>query len=121
MISSARSVAEYLREVPEAERRVLRTLRREIRAAAPDAREFMKYGHPHYDLGGSLFAIARQKHFVALYVAEAAVVRAHRPALEGLSVGKSCIRFRPSQPVPAAIVADLIGAAAAARRDRRRA
>jgi uncharacterized protein YdhG (YjbR/CyaY superfamily) len=116
MISKAARVSDYLRQAPEGYRPLLRRLRRLIRRAAPDARELMKYGHPHYDLAGSLFALAAQKHYVALYVAEPGVVAARAGDLDGLSVGKSCIRLKPAGEAPEAALARILTEAADVRR-----
>jgi uncharacterized protein YdhG (YjbR/CyaY superfamily) len=96
MISAASTVSAYMREAPPSQQPILRRLRTLIRTAAPAAKELMKYGHPHYNLFGSLFALAAQKHHVALYVAETDVVARHREQLKGLSIGRSCIRLRPA-------------------------
>jgi uncharacterized protein YdhG (YjbR/CyaY superfamily) len=116
MKSSARSVAAYIQEAEPAHRPLLKTLRMLIAANAPRVSELMKYGHPHYEQAGSLFAVASQKHYVAFYVAEPDTLSAHREALAGFSLGKSCVRIRPNQTPPADVIALIVRDASARRR-----
>jgi hypothetical protein len=77
----------------------------------------MKSGHPHYDLEGSLYALASQKHYMALYVTETDLIEAYRPRLGKLSIGKNRIRFRQLEDLPL----DTLGALLREARDRRKA
>ena len=119
MISAAKTVPAYLRELPEDRRAALALLRQEIRKAAPKAKESMKYGLPHYEENGPLFALASQKQYFSLYVAETKIVRAHSAGLAGLSVGKSCIRFRRADQIPMATIRKILRETVHARRARR--
>ncbi len=118
MKSQAATVDEYLAELTDAERAALAGLRELVRRTVPEARESMKYGLPHYDLHGPLFALAAQKHYMALYVAETGVVANFRPRLSRLDVGTSCIRFRRPQDLPESVTTELLLAAADRRRQR---
>lgn len=118
MKSQAATVDEYLTELTDDERAALSGLRELVRQIVPEARESMKYGLPHYDLHGPLFALAAQKHHLALYVAETGVVAAFRPRLPRLDMGTSCIRFRRPQDLPESVTAELLLAAADRRRQR---
>jgi uncharacterized protein YdhG (YjbR/CyaY superfamily) len=67
---------------------------------APDAVETMKYRMPTYEYEGRvLCAFASQKQYMSLYM-DTGVVEQHRADLDGLSVGKSCIRFRKLDKLP---------------------
>lgn len=95
MRSKATTVAAYLKKQPEETREALGTLRRMIREAAPRAREAMGHGMATWSAGHRLlFAVARQKNYLALYVCDTPLVAKHRARLGAVDCGKSCIRFK---------------------------
>jgi len=66
----------------------------------PDAVETMKYRMPTYEYGdGVLCAFASQKYYMSLYM-DTGILENHREKLTGLSIGKSCIRFRKMDQLP---------------------
>lgn len=118
MKSEATTVDQYIAEAPEERREDLQRIREMIRDAAPNADECMRYGHPHWDLDGSLFALASQKHHLSLYVAEKEIMAQVQPrfqSLRGVSAAKSCLRFRRLDQVPVDEVEDLLRDAVRAR------
>ncbi len=95
MQSKATTVAAYLKQQPEKTREALGTLRRMIREAAPNAKEAMGSGMATWSAGHRLlFAVARQKNYLALYVCDTPLVAKHRARLGTVDCGKSCIRFK---------------------------
>ena len=66
-------------------------LRALIHRVAPKTVEAMKYGLPSF---GELCALASQKNYMALYVCESDIVKAHLGQLGKVSCGKGCIRFK---------------------------
>ena len=95
MQSRSRTVAAYLKSQPAETREALGTLRRMIRKAAPRAKEAMDYGVATWSAGHRmLFALARQKKNLALYVSDTPLVAKHRARLGAVDCGKSCIRFK---------------------------
>lgn len=100
MSVTATGVDAYLENLVPDRRAALTELRLLIREAAPNAVESMKYRMPTYEYeGGVLVAFASQKHYMSLYM-DTELVEAHRRELAGLSVGKSCIRFRRLEQLP---------------------
>jgi uncharacterized protein YdhG (YjbR/CyaY superfamily) len=66
----------------------------------PDATETMKYRMPAYvHQDDVICAFASQKRYMSLYI-DPAIVDQRREELKGLSVGKSCIRFRSIDKLP---------------------
>ena len=62
--------------------------------------ETIKYRMPTYEYGdGVLCAFASQKHYMSLYM-DTDIVEKHREELTGLSIGKSCIRFKKMDQLP---------------------
>jgi uncharacterized protein YdhG (YjbR/CyaY superfamily) len=94
------TVADYLEAVPPERRKALEALRSLVFQVAPDATETLRYGLPAYDVGGeALCQFASQKHYVSLYL-DPRIVDRYRGELEGLSLGKGCVRFRKLDRLP---------------------
>ena len=97
---TSREVEGYLAGLEPDRHEALSALRTIVLDEAPGAIETMKYRMPTYEYqGGVLCAFASQKQYMSLYM-EPDLVAQHRPDLEGLSVGKSCIRFRRLDKLP---------------------
>ena len=97
---TSREVEEYLARLDPDRREALSALRAIVLDEAPGAVETMRYRMPTYEYqGGVLCAFASQKQYMSLYM-EPDLVEQHRADLEGLSVGKSCIRFRRLEKLP---------------------
>ena len=93
-------VEEYLAGLDPDRREALSALRTIVLDEVPGAVETMRYRMPTYEYeGGVLCAFASQKQYMSLYM-EPDLVEQHRAALDGLSVGKSCIRFRRLDKLP---------------------
>jgi uncharacterized protein YdhG (YjbR/CyaY superfamily) len=96
----AETVADYLAAVPPERREALETLRSLVFRVAPDAVETLRYGLPAYDVGDEVLCqIASQKRYISLYL-DPQVVDRYREELEGLSLGKGCVRFRSLDRLP---------------------
>jgi uncharacterized protein YdhG (YjbR/CyaY superfamily) len=91
MQSKAATISEYLEELPLERRSALKELRALIRRVSPESAEAMQYGLPAF---GDLCAFASQKNYMALYVCESDIVKAHLEQLGKVSCGKGCIRFK---------------------------
>jgi uncharacterized protein YdhG (YjbR/CyaY superfamily) len=96
----AETVADYLGALTPERREALEALRALVYQVAPDAVETMRYGMPAYDVAGKVLCqFASQKRYVSLYL-DPKIVDKHRGALEGLSLGKGCVRFRKLDKLP---------------------
>ncbi len=90
----------YLEDLVPERRAALSELRSLVFEAVPGVIETVKYRMPTYEYDGEvLCAFASQKHYMSLYM-DTGLVEAHRGELAGLSVGKSCIRFRKLEMLP---------------------
>jgi hypothetical protein len=92
MQSKARTVAEYLKEVPEPRRKVMSELCALCRKHLVGYTEGMEYGMPYYKKDTLAVGIASQKNYISIYglrrqVAESGVT------LAGVKAGKSCLNF----------------------------
>jgi uncharacterized protein YdhG (YjbR/CyaY superfamily) len=91
MQSKATTIDEYLKELPSERRIALIEIRALIHRIAPKTVEAMQYGLPAF---GDLCALASQKNYMALYVCESEILKAHLAQLGKVSCGKGCIRFK---------------------------
>jgi uncharacterized protein YdhG (YjbR/CyaY superfamily) len=96
----AETVVDYLGALTPERRQALEALRALVYQVAPDAVETMRYGMPAYDVAGKVLCqFASQKRYVSLYL-DPKIVDKHRGELEGLSLGKGCVRFRKLDKLP---------------------
>lgn len=102
---------EYLAGVPREARKALQKLRKDIRAAAPDAEEVISYSIPAFRQDGKLLvSFAAHPHHCGFYVMSPSVVEAHAADLAGYDLAKGTVRFAPDEPLPAALVQKLVKA-----------
>ena len=104
------TVEEYLDTLPPSRREAIETMRRTIRAAAPDAVETIAYSMPAFrGLGGQfLVSYAAYKHHVSLFPASGAVVAALGAEIAPFLAGKGTIRFPADQPIPVELVTRVV-------------
>ena len=87
-------------------RAALETLRKNIRAAAPQAEECISYGVPAFRLNGRfLVAYAAAKNHCAFYPG---AVIGELKELKNYDTSKGTIRFSPDRPLPVALVRKLV-------------
>lgn len=108
MMSDAKSVAAYMKELPDEIRKTLAGLRSLIRKVAPHAKESMKYGMPCYTLNRDFVAFASQKHYMALYICDAALIEPFKKKLGKVNCGKGCIRFKKADDLNMKVVEELL-------------
>jgi uncharacterized protein YdhG (YjbR/CyaY superfamily) len=102
------SVDDCIAAQPAPSQRVLKQLRRTIRAAIPDADESISYGIPAYKLHGRpvVYFAAWQRHY-SLYPSSAGLVAAFKKELAPYELAKGTIRFPISEPVPVQLIEDI--------------
>lgn len=109
MQSNANDVDDYLTEVPEERLEVLWQIRALCLATLDGYEESMAYGMPSYARDGVIeVAFASQKNYISLYILKQEVFDRHRPALQGLNLGKGCIRYTTPKKVDLAVVQQLL-------------
>ena len=104
------TVEAYLADLPADRRAALETLRRTIRAAAPDATESIAYSMPAFRSHGGQFLVsyAAYKKHDSLFPASGAVVEALGAELTPYLAGKGTIQFPAGQALPLDLVKLLI-------------
>ena len=98
MLYDVKSPQEYLSQLPDDWRKEkVNELRRIIKDEGPTLTERIEYKMLAYgDDDSTVFCLNAQKHYVSFYVGNASKVDPDGRLLEGLSVGKGCIRFKKS-------------------------
>ena len=110
MQSDAKTVNEYLQEVPEERKAALKRLRELCLETLTGYEESMAYGMPSYaPVGGEgEVAFASQKKYISLYILKQDVLDEFRDDLSGLSLGKGCIRYSKPEKIDFDIVRQLL-------------
>lgn len=91
-----KSVETYISELPEDRKSAIEAIRKRMYELLPDdARENMDYKMPTFIVDEHiLFALASQKHHMALYVMPFDLLKDLKEELADFDMGKSCIRFK---------------------------
>jgi uncharacterized protein YdhG (YjbR/CyaY superfamily) len=108
MPAKPKTIDDYLARVSSTQRAALEKLRRDIKAAAPAAKECISYDIPGYRLGSRLLvSFGAAKNHCAFYPG-AHPIRTHEKELTGYDLAKGTIRFSASKPLPAGLVKKLV-------------
>jgi len=111
MKAKPKTIDEYLAAVDDADQRAaLVSLRRAIRAAAPNAEECISYQLAAYRQDGMLVAFGATPKHCAFYLMSGSTVEDYADDLKGYATSKGTIRFQPDKPLPAALVRKLVKA-----------
>ena len=114
------AVDAYLAQVTGPRQEAVVRLRELCLEHLPGFTEGMKYGMPGYwrgpvAEGEGEIGFAAQKQYLSFYVVRTDVMAAHRDRLEGLSVGKGCIRYRRPEQLDTDVVRSILQKTAATR------
>jgi uncharacterized protein YdhG (YjbR/CyaY superfamily) len=111
MQSEAKTVDEYLEQVPTERKEALTRLRDLCRSALKGFDESMDYGGPAYKRNGVVeVGFASQKHFIGLYILKQEVMDAYKGQLagKGVSFGKGCIRYSKAERIDFEVVEEML-------------
>ena len=108
--TNPKNIDEYLAALSDDKRAALESLRKAIRAVAPNAEECISYDLPGFRLNGRLLVSfgAWAKH--CAFYPGAFPVAAHKDELKDYDTNKGTIRFQADKPLPAALVRKLLEA-----------
>jgi len=94
MISEAKSVTDYLKEVPEERKQALTKLRKLCKEILIGYEETMAYGGPTYKKDNGIeIGFASQKSHICFYCLVHQVMLDNKELLKGLNHGKGVIRY----------------------------
>ena len=99
----------YLDALPNEQRIQLQALRVRVAALAPGATETISYGMPALKLGTKfLLSYAGWKRHCSIYPMRDDVLERHAAALRGYTTTKGSLHFSANQPLPDAVLDDLV-------------
>ena len=108
MQSKATTIPQYISEQPKSVQQTLREIHATILKAAPKAEEGIAYGMPAFKLAGKPLAyFAAFKGHIGLYPTPEAITPFAKD-LAKYSVGKGCIRFPYTAPVPLPLIKKIV-------------
>ena len=97
------TITEYINAAPKEARQKLREMRACIRAAAPGARESLKWGMPAFSYRRILVTFAAFKHHIGFYPTPSAV-KAFANELSQFATAKGSIQFPLENPLPLPLI-----------------
>ncbi len=110
----AKTVAEYLAQVPAERRELIEFLHEFIQKSAPELKTHFAYNmlgygsfpyrnYKHEDITWPVISLANQKNYVSLYICAVVdgkyLAETYKRELGKVSVGKSCIRFKKLEDI----------------------
>jgi uncharacterized protein YdhG (YjbR/CyaY superfamily) len=99
----------YLASLPKDQREVLQRLRAQIARLLPGASETISYGMPAFALDGrAIVWYAGWKKHCTIYPLTDSFLKTHAHELEGYGRTKGSLHFTPQQPLPDALVEQLV-------------
>lgn len=104
----SKTVIAYLSALPKDARAALQRLRKDIRAAAPDATELIAWGMPAFKQGGLLVGYAAFKDHCSLFPMSATQLRKYAAPLRNFTLTKGTIHFTKDKPIPSAMVRKIV-------------
>ncbi len=116
MQSTAKTVTEYLKEVPAERRAVLTKMRAYCLKYLTGFKESMDYSGPCYARDGVVkVGFMSQKNNVTLYILRTDVMKAYKGELTGCDAGKGAIRYRKPENVDFKVVEKMLRGTKASR------
>ncbi len=106
--SKFKTVDEYLKCVPAAQRKVLVDIRRAIKSAAPEAIEGISYGMPYYKYCGRLLYFAAFENHCSFFPADKGTVKKFARELKSFQTSTSTIQFTQDKPIPLSLVKAIV-------------
>ena len=101
------SIDEYIKAAPKDVQKKLREMHACIRAAAPGAKESLKWGMPSFSYQRILVTFAAFKHHIGFFPTPLAV-KAFGKNLSKFKTGKGSIQFPLEKPVPFELVNKIV-------------
>lgn len=103
----AKTVDEYIKAFPPSVRTMLTTLRKTVKAMAPQAYEVISYGIPGYKYHGMLFYFAGFKNHISVYPAPR-TAEAFKKELATYKGGKGTMQLSLDKPLPLGLIKRII-------------
>jgi uncharacterized protein YdhG (YjbR/CyaY superfamily) len=105
---TARTIDDHIRQFPASTQKLLRQIRRTIRATAPGAVETISYGIPTFDLNGAhLIHFAGYAHHIGLYPGSLAI-EVFRKELSRYDTSRGTVQLPLDRPLPLALIRRIV-------------
>jgi uncharacterized protein YdhG (YjbR/CyaY superfamily) len=102
-------VDDYLAALPDDQRETLEKLRADVARLVPEAVETISYGMPAFKLRGKfLISYAGWRQHCSIYAIDDALLERHASAIRGYGRTKGAFHFSKEQPLPDALLEDLL-------------
>jgi uncharacterized protein YdhG (YjbR/CyaY superfamily) len=101
------SIDEYILLFPPEIQEILKTLRKVIKDAAPDAKEKISYQMPTFYLYGNLVHFAVCKNHIGFYPASSGI-NAFKNELSEYKGSKGAIQFPIKEPLPYELISEIV-------------
>ena len=105
---TAKDVDEYLKALPQEARVVLENLRKEIKAAAPEAEEVISYQMPTYRYQGALVHFMAHKDYCSFFVVNKSILETFKNELKDYDTSGTTIHFTTENPLPPKLVEEIV-------------
>lgn len=102
------SIDEYIATFPEDVQKIMKQLRRTIKAAAPDAEEKISYGIPTFTLNGKyLIYFAGWKNHISIYPIPSGSEAFNKEVSQYVE-GKGTLKFPMDKPLPMKLITKIV-------------
>ncbi len=105
--TGATNIDEYIATFPKDIQKLLKEIRKTIKAAAPDAEETIKYAIPTFMLNGNLVHFAAYKNHIGFYPAPRAL-ESFKKELAGYKGSKGTVQFPLDEPLPLELITRIV-------------
>src|SRR5882672_1126485 len=102
-----KSISEYINAAPKEAQKKLREMRACICAAAPGAKESLKWGMPAFSYRRILVTFAAHKHHIGFYPTPSAV-KAFAKELSHVVTARGSIQFPLEKPLPLTLIRKIV-------------
>ena len=102
-----KTVDEYFSTFPASTQTILKTMRKTVKEAAPDAEELISYNMPAYKLNGILVYYAAYKNHIGFYPT-ALGIKTFQKELSGYLWAKGSVQFPIDEPLPLTLIAKIV-------------
>jgi uncharacterized protein YdhG (YjbR/CyaY superfamily) len=105
--TSFQSIDEYISEFSPEVQEILKTLRKVIKEAAPNAEEKISYQMPAFYLHGNLVYFAAFKKHIGFYPTASGIEK-FKDELSGYKGGKGSVQFPIEKPLPYELISKIV-------------
>ena len=103
-----KTVEEYLSSLPADKKRLVKEMRKTIKAAAPEAEELISYNMPALRFHGMLVYYAAWKEHIGFYGVSASIVNVFKKELAPYKISRGTVQFPLDEPLPVDLITKIV-------------